>query len=387
MLLDLARKYSPKSILIAVLISNIEAVPSTQNLIEQMRWRGADSRIIIGVSLALLTVIIILLLFYFRMRQRTHQDKRQLSEAIFKEYVEKAELTPNEISRLKQLVSHSNLNDPDIIFQSIAIFEICIEKELELLKLKNLSARDLADECNQLSNIRKKLGYNYLPFEHPIASTRNIEIGQKVTLLSGTNKYVSLRALVIMNPEQCLRVQIEHGQQDDPVFHPGQQVTIAFARQGDGLYAIDTKVLSYDQDSLVIELSHTREMKRNQLRQFVRIEINLPVKVRILQAVSEDDKALVGKQFEAKMVDISGGGISFFLNKPLVPGQLISMNFQLTNAAFNGQTGKILKVSLIDVKSTTMYRHHVTFLDIDTPSREKIIKFVFEKQRQLNQWR
>jgi c-di-GMP-binding flagellar brake protein YcgR len=63
------------------------------------------------------------------------------------------------------------------------------------------------------------------------------------------------------------------------------------------------------------------------------------------------------------------------------------MNFQLTNAAFNGQTGKILKVSLIDVKSTTMYRHHVTFLDMDTPSREKIIKFVFEKQRQLNQWR
>ncbi len=387
MLLDFARKYFPKCILIAVLILNIQAVISAQSLIEQINWRGADSRIIIGVFLAFLMGISVLLFFNFRTRQKTHQDKRELAEAIFKEYVEKAELTPNEVSRLKQLAIHSNLNDLNIIFQSIAIFEICIEKEIELLRQKNLSSKDLADECNQLSNIRKKLGYNYLPFEHPIASTRNIEIGQKITLLSGTNKYLSLRALVIMNPEQCLRVQIEQGQQDDSVFHPGQQVTIAFARQGDGLYAIDTKVLSFDRDSLIVELSHTREMKRNQLRQFVRIEINLPVKVRILQAVSDDDKALVGKQFEAKMVDISGGGISFFLNKPLVPGQLISMNFQLSTAAFNGQTGKILKVSLIDVKSTTMYRHHVTFLDIDTPSREKIIKFVFEKQRQLNQWR
>lgn len=387
MLLDLLGKYSRKCILTAVLILNIEAVTRAQSLIEQINWRGADSRIIIGVSLAFLTGISILLIFYFRMRQRTHKDLCELSDAIFKEYVEKSELTPNEVSRLKQLAMHSNLNDLNIIFQSISIFEICIETEIELLKLKNLSSRDLAEECNQLSNIRKKLGYNYLPFEHPIASTRNIEIGQKVALLSGTNKYQSLRALVIMNPEQCLRVQIEHGQQEDILIHSGQQVTIAFARQSDGLYAIDTKVLSFDRDSLIVELSHTREMKRNQLRQFVRIEINLPVKVRILQAVSEDDKVLVGKQFEAKMADISGGGISFFLNKPLVPGQLISMNFQLSTAAFNGQTGKILKVSLIDVQSTAMYRHHVTFLDIDTPSREKIIKFVFEKQRQLNQWR
>jgi c-di-GMP-binding flagellar brake protein YcgR len=387
MLLDFARKYSLKCILVAVLILNIEAVTRAQSLIEQINWRGADSRIIIGVSLAFLTGISILLVFYFRMRQRTHKDMCELSDTIFKEYVEKSELTPDEVSRLKQLAKHSNLNDLNIIFQSISIFEICIEKEIELLKLKNLSSRDLAEECNQLTNIRKKLGYNYLPFEHPIASTRNIEIGQKVALRSGTNKYQSLRALVIMNPEQCLRVQVEHGQQEDILFHSGQQVTIAFARQGDGLYAIDTKVISFDRDSLIVELSHTREMKRNQLRQFVRIEINLPVKVRILQAVGEDDKVLVGKQFEAKMADISGGGISFFLNKPLVPGQLISMNFQLSTAAFNGQTGKILKVSLIDVQSTTMYRHHVTFLDIDTPSREKIIKFVFEKQRQLNQWR
>ncbi|HEX2955911.1 MAG TPA: PilZ domain-containing protein [Chitinispirillaceae bacterium] len=387
MLLDFARKKKLKCILIVMLILAIETITSARTLIEQINWRGADTRIIIWVSIAFLILIGVLLFFYFKMRLRTHQDKRELSEAMFKEYVKKAELTPDEVLRLKQLASHNNLNDLNIIFESIAIFEICIEQEIELLKRKNLSSKDMADECNVLSNIRKKLGFNYLPYEHPIASTRNIEIGQKVTLLSGTNKSQSFRSLVIMNPEHCLRVQIEHGQEGECTFHPGQQVAIAFARQGDGLYAIDTKVESFDRDSLIVELSHTREMKRNQLRQFVRIEINLPVKVRILQAVSEDDKSLVGKQFEAKMVDISGGGISFLLNKPLVPGQLISINFQLSTASFNGQTGKILKVSLIDIKSTTMYRHHVTFLDIDTPLREKIIKFVFEKQRQLNQWR
>jgi c-di-GMP-binding flagellar brake protein YcgR len=374
-------------IFLLLLFSGIFRSSQAQSLIEQINWRGADTTIVVWVTVVFVVIFGILVVFYYRMRLKTHQEKQEFSETLFRDYIEKSELTPNEIERLRQIASHGKITDINVIFQSIAIFEICIEKEIEILNGKKLSSKEKADECLVLSNIRKKLGYNYLPFEHPIVSTRNMEIGQKVSLLSGPNRSTSFRALVIMNPEQCLRVQVERGQDEMPSFHPGQQVAIAFARQGDGLYAIEMRVLSFDSDSLIIELQHTREMKRNQLRQYVRIDVNLPVKVRILQAVSDEDKMLVGKQFEAKIVDISGGGLSFFLNRPLVPGQLISINFQLSTVAFNGQTGKILKVSLVDVKSVTMYRHHVSFLELDTPSREKIVKFVFEKQRQLNQWR
>ncbi len=370
-----------------LLLLGIVKSSQARSLLEQINWKGADTRIVLWVTLAFISIFAVLLIFYFRMRLKTHQEKREFSESMLNDYIEKSELTENELFRLKQIAAHGNITDINVIFQSIAIFEICIEKEIELLNRKKLASKEMADECMVLSNIRKKLGYNYLPFEHPIVSTRNIEIGQKVSLLCTSNKSTSFRALVIMNLEPYLRIQIERGMENVPSFHPGQQVAIAFARQGDGLYAIEMRVLSYDNDSQVVELQHTREMKRNQLRQYVRIEVNLPLKIRILQAVSDDDKLLVGKQFEGKIVDISGGGLSFILSRPLVPGQLISINFQLSTVAFSGQTGKILKVNLIDGKSAPMYRHHVSFLDMDTPSREKIVKFVFEKQRQLNQWR
>lgn len=373
--------------LVVLLFLGIVKPLQARSLLEQINWKGADTGIVIWMTITCITIFAVLMVFYLRMRSKIHQDKREFSESLLNDYFKKSELTEHEILRLRQIAAHGNITDINAIFQSIAIFEIGIEKEIELLNGKKLSSKEMIDECMILSNIRKKLGYNYLPFEHPIVSTRNIEIGQKISLLCGSNKSTSYRALVIMNFEPYLRIQIERGMEDVPAFHPGHQVAIAFARQGDGLYAIEMRVLSFDKDSQIVELQHTREMKRNQLRQFVRIEVNLPLKIRILQAVSDDDKLLVGKQFEGKIVDISGGGLSFILNRPLVPGGLININFQLSTVAFNGQTGKILKVSLIDVKSASMYRHHVSFLDMDTPSREKIIKFVFDKQRQLNQWR
>jgi c-di-GMP-binding flagellar brake protein YcgR len=387
MFLDLVKEHLGKIVTVYLFLLCTTRSLEAQNLIAQLSWKGSGPRIVALFFIVIVIVILSFLFFYFRLKFKTHKDERELSDRLFKEYVAKAELTSNEMIMLKQISSQGNLADFSVIFQSIAIFELCIEREIDRLKNKNLSSKEISDECNVLSNIRKKLGYNYLPFEHPIVSTRNIEIGQKVSIVLVANKTSSIRAMVIMNPEQSLRIQVEHGQSDLPAFYQGQQIAIAFARQGDGLYAIELKVLSFDSDTLVLELQHTREMKRNQLRQFVRIEVNLPMKVRILQAMSEEDKSLVGKQFEAKMVDISGGGLSFILNRPLTPGQLICMNFMLSTVSFNGQTGKVLKISLIDVKSATTYRHHITFLDIDTPSREKIIKFVFEKQRQINQWR
>jgi len=44
-------------------------------------------------------------------------------------------------------------------------------------------------------------------------------------------------------------------------------------------------------------------------------------------------------------------------------------------------------VSLQEIHDTTFYRHSMQFINIETAIREKIIKFVFEKQRQLSQWR
>jgi c-di-GMP-binding flagellar brake protein YcgR len=59
----------------------------------------------------------------------------------------------------------------------------------------------------------------------------------------------------------------------------------------------------------------------------------------------------------------------------------------LPNSAFAGVTGKVLRVSLLEAKIGTLYKHHIQFTNFEQRNRDKITKYVFEKQRQANQWR
>jgi c-di-GMP-binding flagellar brake protein YcgR len=360
----------------------------SKSLIEQIGWKGADTGIIIGIITAFVFGMIILLYFYYRNKVISQAEKREMSSGLFKEYVKKAELTAQEAAKIDELVDHMRTEDKHQIFQSIAIFERCIDKSVQRTLGTSPLSSVINDEDMVLSSIRKKLGYNFLPFEHPLVSSRNIEIGQSVSVFSNVNKQPSqaIHAIVVMNQQFALRLKIECKPEEIPAYRQGEMLIVAFARQGDGIYGFDMSVLSFDGGSN-LELQHTFAMKRNQLRQFVRIEVNLPLKVRVVQTINEDDKPLQGKQFEAKLVDISGGGLSFLLDRPLVPGEVVSMNFHLNSVVLSGQTGRILKVSLIEGKTSTTYRHHIAFIDIGQTLREKIVKYVFEKQRQINQWR
>jgi c-di-GMP-binding flagellar brake protein YcgR len=128
-------------------------------------------------------------------------------------------------------------------------------------------------------------------------------------------------------------------------------------------------------------------LKRNQLRQYVRIEASLPVKFRIIRSESNENKDFCDRMSQAKMSDISGGGLSFLFEKPLTPGDILSVNFQLPGASFVGIAAKVLRVSLQEGKTATFYKHHIQFSGIESRQRDQIVRFVFEKQRQLSQWR
>jgi c-di-GMP-binding flagellar brake protein YcgR len=63
------------------------------------------------------------------------------------------------------------------------------------------------------------------------------------------------------------------------------------------------------------------------------------------------------------------------------------MHFSLSTGKFSAVPGKVLRVSLQEGKLTTWYRHHIQFTNIESQHRDRIIKYIFEKQRQINQMR
>ena len=181
-----------------------------RSLIEQIGWKGADAGIITALVLALFSGLGILLALHLNVRAKARADQKELEQNLFEEYCEKAELNNIERTRLLELLKNDNTGHPHIIFQSITLFERCIDAEIRHLMSRNLSAEEIGDEDHLLSSIRKKLGFTYLPLEHPLVSTRNLEIGLMVSVFGKDNKNPLInKARVVHNSEFFFRIQFD----------------------------------------------------------------------------------------------------------------------------------------------------------------------------------
>jgi c-di-GMP-binding flagellar brake protein YcgR len=166
----------------------------------------------------------------------------------------------------------------------------------------------------------------------------------------------------------------------------GALMTLAFVRHGDAAYSVNVRVMGVDNDSGQIRFFHTLDLFRSQKRQYMRLEVSSPMRYRVLQKADKEDKP-TSQMFAGRISDISGGGMSFFSDDPLEAGDIILATVMLPGETLGGVKSRVLAVIPVQGSASVHYRHHVQYIDIDPRQRERIIKFVFEKQRQMLQMR
>ena len=183
---------------------------SAQSLIEQIGWKGADAGIITGLAITLFCGLGLLLGVYLKSQAKLKADQKELDNNLFKQYCKKTEINEVEIARVLELLNKETSIPPHIIFQSITLFERCIDAEVKRLAGNGLNQEQIDQEDNLLSSIRKKLGYSYLPLEHPLVSTRNLEIGLRLSVFGKDNPNpVIHKARVVHNSEFFFRIQYD----------------------------------------------------------------------------------------------------------------------------------------------------------------------------------
>ena len=358
-----------------------------ENLFEQIGWKGATSSIIVWLTTAILGLLVILISLYVRSSIKAKKTEKNVSEDIFNDMIVKADLYPLEKKKLLDLLKHQFIPYRHSIFQSAALFERCVDAEVKLILLTAKSGEELDESEQILSNLRKKMGFAYLPLEHPLLSSRNIEIGQTVTVFPANGKNALINhGILLANKETYFRIGYKTDNNKSVPVHVGDELKLAFARQADGVYGLTTEVYAVGTE-LYFDCLHTLEFQRNQLRQYVRMEVNLPLRVRKINFGKKDAGEPSPKNTEVKLCDISGGGLSFFHTEPFATGDRISMNFTLTSGKFSGIEGKILRITNVEGKNGVHFRHHVQFINIEQSQRDRIIRFIFEKQRIQNQIR
>jgi c-di-GMP-binding flagellar brake protein YcgR len=359
-----------------------------QSLIEQIGWRGASWTAIGVILLAIGGGSVALLLVYLGKRRNQQRDYEALADRRFLDTAERFGLSQQQVHTARELLQFERTLEPQVILQSVSVFERCVDRAIQAMVSAKADDTERQTANDLISGIRQKAGFAQLPLEHPLASSRNVEIGQSGSLFGADHRNPLIqRATVVQSNEFYFTLQYDIEHEDAIHLAPGHEIKFTFARRNDGMYGVPVRVMRVDGRGN-IDVGHTLSLRRNQLRQYVRIEASFSAKARLIRTDEPDSNQVKrGESVDAKLSDISGGGLSFLCERSFRAGDVITLSFSLPNARFAGVASKVLRISLQEGKTVTYFKHHVQFVDIDQRKRDQIVKYVFEKQRQISQWR
>ena len=145
----------------------------------------------------------------------------------------------------------------------------------------------------------------------------------------------------------------------------------------------------------ILRVELTSNLRKYQRREYYRFSCALEMCSRNLeedeqQAIEERKPYILQPGLPLKksvIVDISGGGLRFMSTQKYEPGSLLYCSYHLVKNGVSKQyevIGKVLSVNPIESRPGT-YEHRVQYYNMDTATREEIIRFIFEEERRNRQ--
>ncbi|NLK51760.1 MAG: hypothetical protein GX295_04855 [Syntrophomonadaceae bacterium] len=166
---------------------------------------------------------------------------------------------------------------------------------------------------------------------------------------------------------------------------PGDRIKVSFTRDEAG-YLFHTRILSRVRTPLPIMIVEKREeAERWQRRSWVRVEITLPIHFRPWKAVRGNDEAEEVPYIEAETIDLSGGGILFTTNEKLQEGDYLDLLIDLPEIGPFKMKVRISRIQPAPPTAKKSYMVGVEFLNMREAKRDRIVKVVFDRQRELIQ--
>lgn len=119
-------------------------------------------------------------------------------------------------------------------------------------------------------------------------------------------------------------------------------------------------------------------VERFQNREFVRVKVTRPIVVHPL-----DDEGSVQPLVTTNTVDISGGGVCFVIFEPLKVGNRVTLDIDnLPDMELMRIMGEVVRCQSVEVAGVELYHVGVKFLALTEVEQNKLVKYVFELQRQ-----
>jgi len=296
---------------------------------------------------------------------RQYVKQRKLRTLFFKEALEVG-LTLEQASVL-WIYSEKFGRDPFLTLEFKAPFEKVVDLYLNT---------DPDPDEELVSNMRKKLGFDFIPYFVPLTSSKDIELFQagKVYLPDNTSSDVAL----FDKDERFMYWAVVNGLPSTS-FKVGETVKISFVRKSDAVYSLEGQIVDthYDNNKLILKLPHTFELTRYQRREHTRVETDISASMGTFDSQTGE---IVW--YPVKIVDISVGGakvcLPFGERLNVRPMEDVIVNFKLKGREFSLRS---VVVNIYERKTSVCYG--IRFEKAKEEERKLIFDFVKEQQQKL----
>lgn len=351
---------------IPVLVSLSAVNPDFTLFQRVMQINEASPAAVVGLGIAILAILLLVVTLELWRQRRELKERVRQQWRVFEGLAGSKGLDASDIGFLKELhAGMDSLHSPDVLIRIPAVYDRALETWLG-------DKTPSPDEWGRLEKIRRMLGFKGLTGETSLSHTRQMTDGQIIRIApEGGEEWVVAR--VINNHEHCLEVMPE-----TPVrWSAGSELRMAFSRQGDGEYKANVAFVRKDPDSPSMVLGHSARLSRQQLRMWVRVPVFLDGTMR--QLVDSDGVPLDPSQFPVHLLDLSGGGTMASTPVELPVESRGILDFRLGDTVVEG----VKFILLRNGKPAKDGGHtcHLCWDSIEISSQERIMRFVFERQR------
>lgn len=339
------------------------AIRGYQIAVEELSKINIDALIFL---LLFIILIVVGVLVYSSLSKR-YREKYKYTE--FVKFAKEKELSEKEY-RILWDYSLKLGRDPFLSLE----FKSPFEKVVDLYIKENPEF----DE-NLLKEMRKKLGFDYLPYFVPLTITKDIDLFQGGVLrLSETGRTYKV---ALYDKDEIYMYWVVTDATSTVDIGKGDSVKINFVRKSDAAYVMDTKVedVVVEGGKIILKIPHTFEFTRIQRREYPRVECDIDAAVG--KEMDAEEKI---EWFEAKIMDISPSGAKVCINSETKDAIKIKITDKVM-LSFNIMGKDILQkaevVNIYEKQKVTCYG--VKFSDIKDSIQRDIFEFVKKQQQAL----
>ncbi len=319
---------------------------------------------------------IVLWLWNRRLIKKERLNRSSRRQELFKRFCEKYALTIKESAFLRDMLAKKGTDRLSLVFKSPTFYEDIVDDYLSSYRL------DIDDIL--MAQLRRKLGYNQLPKKAAVTSTRQFPVGLRLTCKHSAIAEESFNAVVSVNDDASWMIEFA---ENAAGFSSGLSVYFEFIHEFDTKYRCAAQIKDANAEHRRLVLAHTRRLVAARQRKEFRLRLHYPVEMTVMKSGSKlahgETVVDVNQKITARLEDISGGGICAFTRVYLPVDTLVQMDIVLPNYKIRGVEAEVVGVDKINVEGQTGWDCHLHFASINPVHREKIVRFVFNRQTSL----